>query len=167
MKIKDQKEHVTLLVQCKCIGAVTQIGIMGFSHSARCQVCRNTHTFSNMPTLCAIHSAKKQVKDIKRENKKRETFSMPKPGSILPIIHPRSLPTIQIHFKNRLIYEVYMPKRKCLQSNVSIFHQWQSRSEMFISPILSGGEGRTHAPSLSKMTLCIALLQGTVLQGQR
>lgn len=58
-----------MLVQCKCIGAVTQIGIMGFSHPARCQVC--THTFSNMPTLCAIHSAKNGSK-TSRERKKIE-----------------------------------------------------------------------------------------------
>lgn len=68
MKIKDQKEHVTLLVQCKCIGAVTQIGIMGFSHPARCQVCRNTHTHVLTYQLC--HSfGKKLIKDIKREKK--------------------------------------------------------------------------------------------------
>lgn len=77
MKIKDQKEHVTLLVQCKCIGAVTQIGIMGFSHPVRCQVCRNTHTFSNMPTLCAIHSAKNGSK-TSRERKIEGNFLLAK-----------------------------------------------------------------------------------------
>lgn len=62
-----------MLVQCKCIGAVTQI--VGFSHAVRCQVCRNTHThthtFSNMPSLCAIHSAKKLIKERKKNKGER------------------------------------------------------------------------------------------------
>lgn len=76
MKIKDQKEHVTLLVQCKCIGAVTQIGIMGCSHPARCQVCRNTQILQH--TNCAIHSEKKRIKDIEREKKIEGNFLLAK-----------------------------------------------------------------------------------------
>lgn len=72
---KDQKENVTLLVQCKCRGAVTRIGIMGFSHPVRCQPCRNTHIFQHANPLC--HSfGRSQIKDIKsKENRGQLSLS--------------------------------------------------------------------------------------------
>lgn len=74
MKIKDQKEHVTLLVQCKCIGAVADRDYWIFSSGEVSGVQEHTHIFQHANPLC--HSfGKKQVKDIKREKKKRETFS--------------------------------------------------------------------------------------------
>lgn len=73
MKIKDQKEHVTLLVQCKCIGAVADRDYWIFSSGEVSGVQEHTHFPTCQPSVPFIRQ--KQVKDIKREKKKRETFS--------------------------------------------------------------------------------------------
>ncbi len=69
MKIKDQKEHVTLLVQCKCIGCSNADRDYGMFSSGEVSGVQE-HTQILQHTNCAIHSAKKRIKDIEREKKK-------------------------------------------------------------------------------------------------
>lgn len=51
MKIKDQKEHVTLLVQCKCIGAVADRDYWIFSSGEVSGVQEHTHFPTCQPSV--------------------------------------------------------------------------------------------------------------------